>query len=102
MSVETVICLADQLVVKPLFADSGFIPCNQEDRLALRIEGKGHSPLAIGRTEPQLLHIRVAGALKRIHAGPPQLRAELRSEEHTSELQSLRHLVCRLLLGKKK
>src|ERR1035441_2265602 len=29
-----------------------------------------------------------------IHAG--------RSEEHTSELQSLRHLVCRLLLGKKK
>src|SRR5258705_4171862 len=28
-------------------------------------------------------------------------RAE-RSEEHTSELQSLRHLVCRLLLEKKK
>src|SRR5262245_65173095 len=28
--------------------------------------------------------------------------AELRSEEHTSELQSLRHLVCRLLLEKKK
>src|SRR5205814_7316818 len=28
--------------------------------------------------------------------------SELRSEEHTSELQSLRHLVCRLLLEKKK
>src|SRR5258705_6687935 len=28
--------------------------------------------------------------------------AEARSEEHTSELQSLRHLVCRLLLEKKK
>src|SRR5205814_3558440 len=28
--------------------------------------------------------------------------AYLRSEEHTSELQSLRHLVCRLLLEKKK
>src|SRR5262245_65136912 len=27
---------------------------------------------------------------------------DLRSEEHTSELQSLRHLVCRLLLEKKK
>src|SRR5262245_63908404 len=26
---------------------------------------------------------------------------EFRSEEHTSELQSLRHLVCRLLLEKK-
>src|SRR5262245_64502961 len=29
-------------------------------------------------------------------------RSELRSEAHTSELQSLRHLVCRLLLEKKK
>src|SRR5258705_8441201 len=28
--------------------------------------------------------------------------ARVRSEEHTSELQSLRHLVCRLLLEKKK
>src|SRR5258705_706137 len=28
--------------------------------------------------------------------------AAIRSEEHTSELQSLRHLVCRLLLEKKK
>src|SRR5258705_4893986 len=30
------------------------------------------------------------------------LRDSFRSEEHTSELQSLRHLVCRLLLEKKK
>src|ERR1035441_10958138 len=29
-------------------------------------------------------------------------RLKIRSEEHTSELQSLRHLVCRLLLEKKK
>src|SRR5258705_10275383 len=29
-------------------------------------------------------------------------QARQRSEEHTSELQSLRHLVCRLLLEKKK
>src|SRR5438045_4623559 len=37
---------------------------------------------------------------KTIH---PILRREgRRSEEHTSELQSLRHLVCRLLLEKKK
>src|ERR1039458_10430621 len=32
-------------------------------------------------------------------AGPP-CRWPIRSEEHTSELQSLRHLVCRLLLEK--
>src|SRR2546429_4610444 len=30
------------------------------------------------------------------------LRRDLRSEEHTSELQSRLHLVCRLLLEKKK
>src|SRR5258705_10029525 len=44
-------------------------------------------------------------AVRRV--GPIQRRGsralhEARSEEHTSELQSLRHLVCRLLLEKKK
>src|SRR5262245_62638097 len=43
----------------------------------------------LGNTAP-------AGTLV-VHRG-----AEERSEEHTSELQSLRHLVCRLLLEKKK
>src|SRR5215471_21873510 len=33
---------------------------------------------------------------------PPRLRRWYRSEEHTSELQSRRDLVCRLLLEKKK
>src|SRR5258705_3702637 len=32
----------------------------------------------------------------------PAKSTSRRSEEHTSELQSLRHLVCRLLLEKKK
>src|SRR5262249_56656034 len=35
-------------------------------------------------------------------AGVPRRRGSLRSEEHTSELQSLTNLVCRLLLEKKK
>src|SRR5947199_10102721 len=35
-------------------------------------------------------------------AGCVYITSRLRSEEHTSELQSLRHLVCRLLLEKKK
>ena len=33
---------------------------------------------------------------------PYKARARFRSEEHTSELQSLAYLVCRLLLEKKK
>src|SRR5947199_5925184 len=36
------------------------------------------------------------------HLALGQGRHVARSEEHTSELQSLRHLVCRLLLEKKK
>src|SRR2546422_8593835 len=39
------------------------------------------------------------------HAAPApdaELKTEWRSEEHTSELQSRLHLVCRLLLEKKK
>src|SRR3989449_5861000 len=35
-------------------------------------------------------------------AGGQEVRGRLRSEEHTSELQSRLHLVCRLLLEKKK
>src|SRR5262245_64048331 len=35
-------------------------------------------------------------------SGLTALDHDARSEEHTSELQSLRHLVCRLLLEKKK
>src|SRR5437899_8169944 len=38
----------------------------------------------------------------RLDVTPPAVLLEIRSEEHTSELQSLRHLVCRLLLEKKK
>src|SRR5258705_9244005 len=39
---------------------------------------------------------------ERLPAGQVSADIEERSEEHTSELQSLRHLVCRLLLEKKK
>src|SRR5437899_8210491 len=43
------------------------------------------------------MHARAARAHAREDVG-----GESRSEEHTSELQSLRHLGCRLLLEKKK
>src|SRR5262245_62778113 len=45
--------------------------------------------------------IRRSGNPK-LHVTLGTRRGVLRSEEHTSELQSLRHLVCRLLLEKKK
>src|SRR5258705_3959985 len=49
----------------------------------------------------QLAHLRMR--LLRVHPVVVRPRSRrMRSEEHTSELQSLRHLVCRLLLEKKK
>src|SRR5262245_4353473 len=48
---------------------------------------------------------RRAATRRETHEGAARSRPEgdsPRSEEHTSELQSLRHLVCRLLLEKKK
>src|SRR5205823_14554484 len=44
---------------------------------------------------------RRLGAVRPGGYGPP-MRLIVRSEEHTSELQSLAYLVCRLLLEKKK
>src|SRR5439155_9603307 len=46
---------------------------------------------------PALLYHGAADSWGRLHGA-----AHLRSEEHTSELQSRGHLVCRLLLEKKK
>src|SRR5690625_5878831 len=42
-----------------------------------------------------------AGSLLRLGVIPPAKPVVARSEEHTSELQSRGHLVCRLLLEKK-
>src|SRR2546425_9443534 len=60
-----------------------------------------------GVSEPRLIVQRRSGSLERIGELAPLLGSEhragaLRSEEHTSELQSLAYLVCRLLLEKKK
>src|SRR2546423_6269139 len=48
------------------------------------------------------LHQAALGDLPGDGLGPDLSREFFRSEEHTSELQSLAYLVCRLLLEKKK
>src|SRR5207244_13618703 len=52
-----------------------------------------------GRIEPAI--ITLGTALERTPGEPRVYQALGRSEEHTSELQSPDHLVCRLLLEKK-
>src|SRR5262245_65374830 len=56
---------------------------------------------ALGAGETTVL--RMTTAYSMFANGGRRIKPTLiRSEEHTSELQSLRHLVCRLLLEKKK
>src|SRR5437899_8519345 len=86
---------------------------------ALLAEGSYEETLANVRTESRPSELKIADLRVAVVEGQrPILRldtnqdiyglgevrdgASPRSEEHTSELQSLRHLVCRLLLEKKK
>src|SRR5262245_39978064 len=68
--------------------------------LLRKILENGHDVSYI-ETVPKRGYRFVAG-VKTTGNGSGRVATELRSEEHTSELQSLRHLVCRLLLEKKK
>src|SRR2546422_6488320 len=67
-----------------------------------------HDALPISRPVGRAAHLRqdatgpvLRPGLRR-RAGPAVADGNVRSEEHTSELQSRLHLVCRLLLEKKK
>src|SRR2546429_5364870 len=56
---------------------------------------------AAGAGDERHPHVRI-GVHRQPHLGELPVQACVRSEEHTSELQSRLHLVCRLLLEKKK
>src|ERR1035441_7736827 len=58
------------------------------------VEGKG-------RTRVVVIEFKDYATALQCYRSPEYAKA-IRSEEHTSELQSLRHLVCRLLLEKRK
>src|SRR5687768_18181921 len=67
--------------------------------LQVRVAGPTPPDVAAG-VRSLRFHLRVNLAARLARHG--DLDAGLRSEEHTSELQSRLHLVCRLLLEKKK
>src|SRR5438045_6685628 len=63
------------------------------------------TPLCLGDSRFCMLVVFSGGLFPAEQAGGQEEQGfdeRERSEEHTSELQSLRHLVCRLLLEKKK
>src|SRR5207253_8674045 len=83
----------------PVDGAGGGVGCGPSD--VRQFEGKriGDSIMAGGMHEPDGI---VGGHGIEIGGGDIASFSELRSEEHTSELQSRGHLVCRLLLEKKK
>src|SRR2546423_6468239 len=63
-----------------------------------------HFPMLL-KTYPLLRHFHstiLSYEVRALKPSPVIYREAIRSEEHTSELQSLAYLVCRLLLEKKK
>src|SRR5205814_7920008 len=69
---------------------------------AFRTEVRHSPPTACRHTVSGTFHSPHRGAFHLSLTVLVHYRSPERSEEHTSELQSLRHLVCRLLLEKKK
>src|SRR5438045_8277629 len=88
----------------PLLDLHSFPTRRSSDLIAAIREGGIKIVETAGRSPEQYMPALKAAGIKVIHkctSVRQSLKAE-RSEEHTSELQSLRHLVCRLLLEKKK
>src|SRR5437899_9486454 len=112
-----VLLLSSVLAARPEPALPAEMPASERSRLALVTATASLATHAAGEPfvarrevfEYLLDHPEFAAHLtrtlriarNRIWREPDGLWLDDRSEEHTSELQSLRHLVCRLLLEKK-
>src|SRR5205814_4360600 len=94
--------IGDQALAGPLGSLDAYLDrvsripvLSREEERALAERFRSRGDLAAAR-QLVLSHLRFVVHIARGYSG-----YGLRSEEHTSELQSLRHLVCRLLLEKK-
>src|SRR2546425_11561845 len=90
----------------PILQDSGHLPHRRADQIlgGVDLGMHGHGPGLEAREIEQggdevTESVRLLLDRERV---PVTAERALRSEEHTSELQSLAYLVCRLLLEKKK
>src|ERR1035441_4919397 len=99
LSREQAPCKENKIGVSPiLFSLHGACSRDNTDLAHVFIDGKSRvgrvEAARLGRQDMQLL-------VRPPDFSPAKSYGFQRSEEHTSELQSLRHLVCRLLLEKK-
>src|SRR5438093_7378647 len=84
------------------FAPMYFRRKNHESPIAARITSSFQSFINVRRRFSSVKVLHAATVFIHHFIDRPSFLSAFRSEEHTSELQSLTNLVCRLLLEKKK
>src|SRR2546422_5553047 len=96
--------LAVLLTSLPLFAQkiTGDISGTVQDSTGAVVKDATITAKNIGTGETRSAKSSDAGFYRIVELPPGKYTVTVRSEEHTSELQSRLHLVCRLLLEKKK
>src|SRR5205814_10255004 len=73
------------------------VPVGPQGYKVTAIQEKGSFPQAVPLAVMRIGDVLIATVPGEPTVGAGKLLRDARSEEHTSELQSLRHLVCRLL-----
>src|SRR5262249_61811867 len=108
-TLSSALCLVLCLHISFFFNDTAtpdIYPLSLHDALPILPRGRSRSPIrpAMATRLAQLINMSDIGVsiLESILMYRFEDRDPYRSEEHTSELQSLTNLVCRLLLEKKK
>src|SRR5205814_10284298 len=90
--------LHDALPISARSVTVTFTPLPVDTTPPARAGGRPTGTLAAGTTQTTLSLVTGEAATCRFATSTGVPYGAMRSEEHTSELQSLRHLVCRLLL----
>ena len=77
MVVITLICHREQALIEPALICPALVSPNQQDRLSLRIKGKGHSPDLTVLGKPKFFHVGVLRALQGVERRLPQIGSKL-------------------------
>ena len=76
MIVKALVGLANQRAIETPRTASRLVTGNKQDGLPRGVEAERQPPMSIGHAEPHFLHVRVPGAVQRIHPGPSESWSE--------------------------
>src|SRR4051794_17691786 len=99
MLAKSLVSFCDEVAVKSFLAAARLVSRNQKDGSPFRVEREGQAPDTVSRVKPQLLHIRVEGAIERIGARSAESRTELRQQQRMGSNSVLYFVRQRVKLG---